>query len=487
MLTLILLLIPLVASIIALFLRGELVKWFSFIATIVQLGFTFYVFSVFKTPDATEATKNLLSLNIEWINSPKINFNIGLDGMSLLMVILTNLLMPLIVLAGFNRKQERSHILYSLMLLMHFALIGVFVSFDGFLYYIFWELALIPIYFISLNWGGVNRATVTLKFFIYTLAGSLLMLFGFLFLYWNTPSHSLSWLDLTMNHICSCKQGSIFWMFFLAYAIKIPIIPFHTWQPDTYSSAPTQGTMLLSGIMLKMGLYSLLRWLLPIVPMGTSDNTYIVIGLCIIGVVYASVIAIMQTDIKKLFAYSSIAHVGLIAAGIFALNIQGIQGGLVQMLAHGINVVGLFYCADIIINRTGSSDINTLGGIRVLSPRFAIYFLIIVLGSVALPLTNSFIGEFMLLLGLFEYNTWAALVAGLTVVLGAVYMLRMYQKVMLGDVNENVTVFEDLKWNEELVLATIAILIFAFGIFPKPILELVAPISEQIYRLSFVK
>jgi NADH-quinone oxidoreductase subunit M len=209
--------------------------------------------------------------------------------------------------------------------------------------------------------------------------------------------------------------------------------------------------------------------------------------MCFIGVVYASVIAIMQTDLKKLFAYSSIAHVGLIAAGIFALNVQGIQGGLVQMLAHGINVVGVFYCADIIINRTGSSDINTLGGIRVLSPRFATYFLIIVLGSVALPLTNSFIGEFMLLLGLFEYNSWAALFAGLTVILGAVYMLRMYQKVMLGDVNENITVFEDLKWNEELVLATIAILIFAFGIFPKPILELVAPISEQIFKLSFVK
>jgi NADH-quinone oxidoreductase subunit M len=276
-------------------------------------------------------------------------------------------------------------------------------------------------------------------------------------------------------------------LFFLAYAIKIPIIPFHTWQPDTYSSAPTQGTMLLSGIMLKMGLYSLLRWLLPIVPMGTANNTSLVIGLCIIGVVYASTIAIMQTDLKKLFAYSSIAHVGLIAAGIFALNVQGIQGGLVQMLAHGINVVGLFYCADIIINRTGSSDINTLGGIRLLSPRFATYFIIIVLGSVALPLTNSFVGEFMLLLGLFEYNTWAALVAGLTVILGAVYMLRMYQKVMLGDVNQNVTVFEDLKWNEELVLATISILIFAFGIFPKPMLELVAPISEHIFRLSFVK
>jgi NADH-quinone oxidoreductase subunit M len=487
MLTLTLLLIPLIACLITLFLRGNSVKWFSFLASIAQLLFTLYVYFIYTKTDSIETAKSLLNFNIDWISSPKINFNIGLDGMSLLMVFLTNLLMPLIVLSGFNRNQERSHLLYALIGLMHFALIGVFVSFDGFLYYIFWELALIPIYFITLNWGGTNSSGITLKFFIYTLAGSLLMLFGFLYLYWGTPSHTLNWFDLTTNHICNCKQGFIFWMFFLAFAIKIPIIPFHTWQPDTYSTAPTQGTMLLSGIMLKMGLYSLLRWLLPIIPNGVLEYTPLAIGLCIVGVVYASVIAIMQTDIKKLFAYSSIAHVGLIAAGIFALNIQGIQGSLVQMLAHGINVVGLFYCADIIINRTNGADINNLGGIRLLAPRFATYFIIIVLGSVALPLTNSFIGEFMLLLGLFEYNSWAALVAGLTIILGAVYMLRMYQKVILGNTNENVQTFEDLKWNEELVLASICILIFAFGIFPKPMLELVSPISEQIFKLSFIK
>ncbi len=493
MLTLILLLIPLFASLIALLFKGESVKWFSFIISIFQLVFTLYIYFVFSSlnngldKEITQSIKDSLSINIDWINSPNINFNIGLDGMSLLMVFLTNLLMPLIILSGLNKNQERPQILYSLMLLMNFALIGVFVSFDGFLYYIFWELALIPIYFIALNWGGPNRATVTLKFFIYTLAGSLLMLFGFLYLYWATPSHNLSWVDLTVNHICSCKQGFIFWMFFLAFAIKIPIIPFHTWQPDTYSTAPTQGTMLLSGIMLKMGLYSLLRWLLPVVPNGVAEYTPYVIALCFIGVVYASVIAIMQTDIKKLFAYSSIAHVGLIAGGIFALNMQGFQGALIQMLAHGINVVGLFYCAEIIISRTGTSDINSLGGIRVLSPRFAMYFLIIVLGSVALPLTNGFIGEFMLLFGLFEYHSWAGFIAGLTIILGAVYMLRMYQKVMLGDVNENVTVFENLKWNEELILAIIAILIFAFGVFPKPVLELVEPIASHIFKLSFIK
>jgi NADH-quinone oxidoreductase subunit M len=486
MLTLILLLIPLVASLAALFLKGESAKWFSLVVTCIQLVFTLFVYQVFIGIDMASDERALVNINENWITSPQINFQIGLDGISMLMVFLTNLLLPLIVLAGFNRVQERTHIFYSLVLLMQFALIGVFVSFDGILYYLFWELALLPIYFISLNWGGANRGQITLKFFIYTLAGSLLMLFGFIYLYWHTPSHTFNWLDLTQNHICTCKQGMVFWLFFAAYAIKIPIIPFHTWQPDTYQTAPTQGTMLLSGIMLKMGLYSLVRWLLPVVPNGVAEYAYLALGLSVLGIVYASVIAIMQTDLKKLFAYSSIAHVGLIAAGIFTLNLQGVQGGLAQMLAHGINVVGLFYCADIIMNRTGSNNINNLGGIRLLAPRFSTYFIIIVLGSVALPLTNGFIGEFLLLYGLFEYNSWAAAFGGLTIILGAVYMLRMYQKVMLGNTNENVSTFEDVKWNEELVLIAIVLLIFVFGLFPKPMLELVEPAVNQIIKLSTI-
>jgi NADH-quinone oxidoreductase subunit M len=365
---------------------------------------------------------------------------------------------------------------------MHFALIGVFVSFDGFLYYIFWELALIPIYFISLNWGGVNRSTVTLKFFIYTLAGSLLMLFGFLFLYWNTNLHSLSWFDLTVNHICSCKQGFIFWMFFIAYAIKIPIIPFHTWQPDTYSTAPTQGTMLLSGIMLKMGLYSLLRWLLPIIPNGVAEYTPIAIALCVIGVVYASVIAIMQTDIKKLFAYSSIAHVGLIAAGILALNVQGVQGGMIQMLSHGVNVVGLFFIVDLIQKRTHTRNLSSLGGIRNVNPQFAVFFLIVLLGSVALPLTNGFVGEFLLLNGIYQHNAWMAAFAGLSVILGAVYMLRSYQSIMLGETNLATSTFAPLEATEKTVLIIVSAAIIIFGVYPKPIMDITAPAVEQLVQ-----
>jgi NADH-quinone oxidoreductase subunit M len=361
------------------------------------------------------------------------------------------------------------------------------MAMDGMLYYIFWELALIPIYFIALRWGGTNRVPVTLKFFIYTLAGSLLMLFGFIMLYWYNPSHSFDIRELYSNTICTCKQGWIFWLFFLAYAIKIPIVPFHTWQADTYKEAPTQGTMLLSGIMLKMGTYSLLRWLLPILPSGVAEWAPLAITLCVIGIVYASVIAIMQRDLKKLLAYSSVAHVGLISAGIFALNMQGLQGSVAQMVAHGINVVGLFFCADIIFNRTQQANIDTLGGIRNVAPQFTTLFMVIVLGSVALPLTNGFIGEFLLLFGVYEYNTWLSVFAGLTIILGAVYMLRMFQRVMLGNVSDATSAFQDLLWNEKLVLGVIALAIIVTGIYPKPILELSKPALEIILNKATIK
>ena len=477
MLSLTLLSIPLIASILLLFSRGNLSRNLALVFTIAQLIFTAYAYTVFKN-EGSQAFEFLAS----WSVKPVLNIHFAMDGMSLVMIMLTNLLLPLIVLSGYNREIERSHIFYSFMLFMQFALNGVFISFDGFIYYIFWELALIPIYFIAFNWGGENRAKVTLKFFIYTLAGSLLMLFAFLFLYNGSPAHSLDWVSLTNNPACSCNQTWLFWLFFIAFAIKIPIIPFHTWQPDTYATAPTQGTMLLSGIMLKMGTYSLLRWLIPIVPAGVAEWQYVAITLSVIGIVYASVIAIMQKDLKRLLAYSSIAHVGLISAGIFALNLTGFQGSMVQMFAHGINVVGLFYCADIIMNRTKHGEIEGLGGIRLLAPQFATWFMIIILGSVALPLTNGFVGEFMLLFSVYQYNTWLSVFAGLTIILGAVYMLRMYQKMVLGSALKESLVFPDLYWNERIVLVTIGILIFVMGVFPAPIMELTEPVLKNLIK-----
>lgn len=477
-----LLFLPLLASLL-IFLLGN--KWASRLAlglSIVELVLTWLTYQTFK-----QGGSEMLTFFQEWITNPKISFHLGMDGLGLIMVALTNFLVPLIILSTFNRNIENSRSYFALISLMQFALIGVFIAMDGMLYYIFWELALIPIYFIALRWGGPNRVPVTLKFFIYTLAGSLLMLFGFIMLYWYNPNHSFDIRELYSNVICSCKQGWLFWLFFLAYAIKIPIIPFHTWQADTYKEAPTQGTMLLSGIMLKMGTYSLIRWLLPILPAGVAEWGPLAITLCVIGIVYASVIAIMQRDLKKLLAYSSVAHVGLISAGIFALNMQGLQGSVVQMVAHGINVVGLFFCADIILNRTQSLNIDGLGGIRNVAPQFNTLFMIVVLGSVALPLTNGFIGEFLLLFGVYAYNTWLSVFAGLTIILGAVYMLRMFQRVMLGNVSDTTSAFQDLMWNERLVLGTIALTIIVTGIYPKPILDLAAPALEVILNKATIK
>ncbi|MFI5221730.1 MAG: NuoM family protein [Bacteroidia bacterium] len=482
MITLLILFFPLIASLLVFASGNKLASKTALLFSLFQLAIAFYAYMIFRHhgPESFHIFR-------EWIKEPRISFNIGIDGLSMVMVLLTSGLLPLIILSAFNRKIENARTYFSLMLFMQFALIGVFISFDGLLYYIFWELALIPIYFIALRWGGQNRVPVTLKFFIYTLAGSLMMLFGFIMLYHYNPNHSFDINELYRNKPCVCNQGWLFWMFFLAFAIKIPIIPFHTWQPDTYSEAPTQGTMLLAGIMLKMGTYSLLRWLIPILPSGVAQWGPLAITLCVIGVVYASVIAIMQKDLKKLFAYSSIAHVGLISAGIFAMNMQAFQGSVVQMFAHGVNVVGLFFCADIIFNRTQSLNMEGLGGIRNLAPRFNTLFMVVVLGSVALPLTNGFIGEFLLLYGVYEYNSWLSVFAGLTIILGAVYMLRMFQRVMLGKTTETTTVFADLKWNETLVLGIIAVVIIAMGIYPKPIFNLAQPSLEIILKAAALK
>ena len=481
MMTLLLLFFPLLAALLVLLGGSKLAAKLALGLSAIELAITAYAVSVFQSsgPDA-------FFVFHEWIESPRVAFHLGLDGLSLVMVLLTNFLTPLIILSAFNRNISSAASYFSLILLMQFALVGVFVAMDGLLYYIFWELALIPIYFIALRWGGTNRVAITLKFFIYTLAGSLLMLFGFIMLYWYNPDQSFDIRELYRTYITDANQSWLFWMFFLAFAIKIPIVPFHTWQADTYRESPTQGTMLLSGIMLKMGTYSLIRWLLPILPVGVAKWGPLAITLCVIGIVYASIIAIRQRNLKNLLAYSSLAHVGLIAAGIFALNIQGLQGSVVQMVAHGVNVVGLFFCADIIFNRTNTNEINELGGIRNLAPQFTTMFMVVVLGSVALPLTNGFIGEFLLLYGVYEYNTWLSVFAGLTIILGAVYMLRMFKQAMLGDTGLRVTVFADLFWNEKVVLGIMVVVIIAMGIYPKPILDMAEPVLQTILNKSIL-
>jgi NADH-quinone oxidoreductase subunit M len=464
---LILIFLPLVGAIITSLLKGGSAKVSALGFALVSLSVTIGLLTQF-TPDASTQ----FAVNYPWIQQLGINFHVGIDGISMITVILTNVLMPLIILSSFKHEYKNANAFYALILFMQSGLLLVFTALDGFLFYIGWEAALIPIYFICAMWGGKDRIKVNMKFFVYTIAGSLFMLLGIIYLYLQNPAKNFDINAFYALNLDSYQQGWIFWAFFIAFAIKMPIFPFHTWQPDTYTEAPTPGTMLLSGIMLKMGIYGVIRWLLPIVPQGVNDWVCAAMILSVIGIVYASLIAFTQKDAKRLVAYSSIAHVGLISAGIFALNTQGLQGVMVQMLSHGINVIGLFFVLDIISSRLKTNKIEELGGLAKVAPKLAITFLIIVLGTVALPGTNGFIGEFLLLFSVYSYNTWLGLIAGLTIIFGAVYMLRMYQKVMLGETNALTISFTDIKGTEKVVLYTICALIIVIGVYPKPILHL---------------
>jgi NADH-quinone oxidoreductase subunit M len=368
-------------------------------------------------------------------------------------------------------------------------LVGVFAALDGFVFYVFWELALIPIYLICLMWGAENKIKITLKFFVYTMVGSLLMLVGLIYLYQHTtgPSFDLQALYSAGKALPAAQQGMVFWLIFMAFAIKMPVFPFHNWQPDTYTNAPAQGTMLLSGIMLKMGIYGVIRWLLPVVPLGVAawGNTAIVLS--IIGILYAACVAIVQTDYKRLIAYSSFSHVGLISAGVFAMNMQGMQGSMIQMFSHGINVFALFFIIDLIEQRTNTRKLSELGGIRGVAPGFATVFMIVMLASCALPLTNGFIGEFLLINGIYQYSAWMAAFAGLTVILGAVYMLRSYQQTMLGEANTLTSTFTELTGNEKVILYSMIALIFVIGIFPQPLLNISEPAVKQLLEQASIK
>jgi NADH-quinone oxidoreductase subunit M len=488
MITGILIIFPLLLSLIIFSLPG--VKWIKILAFGGALAE--FIISLWGTYlYVTQCRCNLL-LNLGWMEQFGITLRFGMDGISLLMVLLTAFLIPLILLSSFQEDHKRPSAFYGLILLMEAAFIGVFTTFDGLVFYIFWELALIPAYFITAVWGGNERIRITFKFFIYTFTGSLFMLVALIFLYFQTPApHSFSIQSLYYAKLTSNAETWVFLAFVLAFAIKIPVFPFHTWQPDTYVEAPAGGTMLLSGIMLKMGLYGLLRFVIPICPQSMADWRLTVIIFAVAGIVYASIIAIRQNDLKRLVAYSSIAHAGLISAGIFTVNFYAMEGAVIQMVSHGINIVGLFIMISMIERRVRTREIPSIGGIAAIAPWFAIFFMIIILGSIALPLTNGFIGEFLLLLGIFEYSYWMAAIAGLTVIFSAVYMLWMYQRTMLGNINPSWNSgelsapgkFKDLTLTEVVTLVPIVIMIFWIGLFPGFFLQIAEPAVMDLLNL----
>lgn len=467
MTVIILLLLPVIAALAVLLFKNETAKHAALFFSVAELATALFFLSRF-TPDAS----NQFTVDIAWLPKLGIYFSAGIDGISMIMVLLTTVLVPLIILSTYQHQYKNANAFYALILFMQAGMLVVFTALDGFLFYVGWEAALIPIYFICALWGGENRIRVTIKFFIYTFAGSLFMLVGIIYLYVLAPGKTYDLFEFFRLQLDAKQQSWVYLAFFIAFAIKMPLFPFHTWQPDTYTEAPSAGTMMLSGIMLKMGIYGVIRWMIPNAPLGFMEWRYLSLLLATIGIVYASIIAFRQTDGKRLVAYSSIAHVGLIAAGIFAWNVRGIQGAMIQMISHGINVVGMFFIWDIISRRVNTRDITQLGGIAKVAPQFATAFLIIVLGTVALPLTNGFIGEFLLLNGVYQASLAFAIFAGLTIILGAVYMLRMYKNVMQGPTNALTATFTDIHGSEKAVLIVICVLIIGIGVYPQPLLHI---------------
>lgn len=474
MLSALLLIIPIVFSAITFLIKGEQAKKIALGASIIEMILGLVIYCQFSPTGGMQ-----FETKVPWIPAFGISFHLGIDGISMMLVLLTSILTPFIIFSSFNTSYKNPSAFYGLILLMQAGLTGVFISMDGFLFYVFYELALIPIYFICGIWGGERRIPVTLKFFIYTLGGSLFMLLALIYLYFKTPGdHTFEIQSFYNLNLSGAEQSWIFWAFFLAFAIKIPIFPFHTWQPETYTTAPSQGTMLLAGIMLKMGIYGLIRFVLPIVPQGVDEWNTVAMVLCVTGIVYASIIAIRQNDLKMLIAYSSIAHVGLIAAGVLSGNIQGMQGAMIQMFNHGVNVVAIFFMIDHIEKQTGTRLISSLGGIANSAPKLAVFFMIVMLGSVGLPLTNGFIGEFLLLFGFYQYNPIMAAVAGLTIILGAVYMFRLYKNVFMGEVNvQSVSVLNPSK-NDYLILIPLAALVIFIGVYPA-VLQIISEHAAQ--------
>lgn len=462
-----LIIIPFIGALAVFFGGRKQAAPLALLGSLITLAYTLTVLSGFNTDGQFQ-----LITDVPWLNNG-IRFRTGLDGIGMLLVLLTHVLIPVIVLLQWKRDEADNAGFFGLVLLMQAALAGVFSALDGLVFYIFWELALIPVWFICARWGGENRLRITLKFFIYTFLGSVFMLASLLYLYFHTPGdHSFAWEALTAVNLSGSEAMWVGAGLLLAFFIKLPVFPFHTWQPDTYTVSPATGTMLLSGIMLKMGLFGLMRWYLPMVPEASGTQLPIAGTMALIGVVYGGIIALRQSDMKRISAYASMSHVGLIAAGIFTLSPTGMQGAMLQMFSHGVNIVGLFACIAIIENRAGTRDLAQLGGIASQARIFTILFMIVTLGTVAVPLTNGFPGELLLLQSVFQYHPAAGIVAGLTIILCAVYMLRMFQFSMLGQRKGDIYLFRDVEPHELIALGIVAALIIAIGFFPQPWLDL---------------
>jgi NADH-quinone oxidoreductase subunit M len=420
--------------------------------------------------DAGTSTMQFEEL-LPWIYRFNVNYHLGVDGISMPFVLLNSFTTLLVVIAGWEVIQKRVAQYMAAFLIMSGLINGVFAALDAVLFYVFFEAMLIPMYLVIGMWGGPNRVYAAFKFFLYTLVGSLLMLVAFIYLYFQTGG-SFEILDFHKVAIGMTAQELLFVAFFFAFAVKVPMWPVHTWLPDAHVEAPTGGSVVLAAITLKVGAYGFLRFALPIVPDASRELAWIMIALSLTAVAYIGLVALVQADMKKLIAYSSIAHMGFVTLGFFIFNPIGIEGGLVQMISHGFVSAALFLCIGVMYDRLHSRQIKDYGGLVKRMPVFAAFFMLFAMANAGLPATSGFVGEFMVIMGAVKVNFWYAFVAATTLIFGAAYTLWMYKRVVFGTAtNPHVEEMQDLNKREFLVLGLLALCVLAMGLYPKPVTD----------------
>jgi NADH-quinone oxidoreductase subunit M len=488
---------PLVGMFLLLFVdkeKAQAVKLVGFVTALVTFVLSLHLYFYFNT----QIIGFQFVQKIVWIGTLNISYHVGIDGLSLMLILLTTFLTPLALLGTWNSVERRIREYTMMILLLETGMIGVFASLDLFLFYIFWEAMLIPMYFIIGIWGGQDRVYAAVKFFLYTLLGSLLMLVAILSLAYfasTLPSGQFT-TDLVAlygvaSHVPYALQIWMFLAFALSFAIKVPLFPLHTWLPDAHVQAPTAGSVILAGVLLKMGTYGFIRFCIPLFPEATIHVAPYISVLAVIGIVYGALVSMVQTDIKKLVAYSSVSHLGFVVLGIFAMTEEGMQGAIIQMINHGLSTGALFLLVGMIYDRTHTRAITDFGGVAKLMPVFATFFMIISLSSIGLPGLNGFVGEFLILLGAFKSTLLAshafAGFAALGVIFSAVYLLWMYQRVMLGPVREgglyNGQSLTDLSKREVASLVPIVLFVVWIGVYPGTFLKMSAGVAKQTVQL----
>jgi len=466
--------VPLVGVLFILLIRDDNeigrrnIRNVALLTTVFNFVFSLYIWAAF---DPSDPGFQMVE-HAQWMGSG-IAYRMGVDGISMLFVILTTFLMPLCILASWDSVQTRVKDYMIAFLILETMLIGVFCALDIVLFYVFFEAGLIPMFIIIGVWGGPRRVYASFKFFLYTLAGSVLMLLAIMAMYWNAGTTSIP--ELLAHDFPAGMQTWLWLAFFASFAVKMPMWPVHTWLPDAHVEAPTAGSVILAGILLKLGGYGFLRFSLPMFPLASAELAPLVYTLSVIAIIYTSLVAMMQDDIKKLIAYSSVAHMGFVTMGIFAANAQGIQGAIFQMLSHGLVSSALFLCVGVIYDRMHTREIAAYGGLVNNMPKYAVAFMVFTMANVGLPGTSGFIGEFLTLIGVFQVNTLVALFATTGVILSAAYALWLYRRVIFGALEkESLKSMLDLSTREKVVLYPLVALTIFFGVYPMPVFDVTA-------------